>query len=48
VPPLEAEFHCEVRSLVHSALAESRVPDSARPLADRELDGLVGWMLHRN
>jgi type IV pilus assembly protein PilM len=48
VPPLEAEFHCRVHSLVHSALAENRVPESARPLADRELDGLVGWMMHRN
>ena len=48
VPPLEEEFHCEVHSLLHSAVADGRVPDDARPLADRELDGLVGWMLHRS
>jgi hypothetical protein len=24
------------------------LPKDARQLADRELDGLVGWMLHRN
>jgi type IV pilus assembly protein PilM len=47
VPPLEEEFHCEVHSLVHSAVSVGRVPADARPLADREMDGLVGWMLHR-
>jgi hypothetical protein len=47
VRPLEEEFHCEVHSLLHSAVADGRIPADARPLADRELDGLVGWMLHR-
>ena len=47
VRSLEDEFHCEVRSLLHTAVSDGRVPDDARPLADRELEGLVGWMLHR-
>jgi hypothetical protein len=45
--PLEHEFHCEVRSLLHTAVSEGRLSDEARPLADRELEGLVGWMLQR-
>jgi hypothetical protein len=48
VGPLEDEFKCEVRSLLHTAVAEGRVPEEAQALADREADGLVGWMLHRN
>jgi type IV pilus assembly protein PilM len=47
IRPLEEEFHCSVRSLLHSAVSEGRVREDARPLADRELDGLTGWMLHR-
>jgi type IV pilus assembly protein PilM len=47
VRPLEEEFHCEVHSLLHSAVSDGRIPADARPLADREMDGLVGWMLHR-
>lgn len=47
VGPLEDEFHCDVRSLSHTALSEGRVPEGARSLADRELEGLVGWMMHR-
>jgi len=46
--PLEDEFRCEVRSLLHTAVAEGRVPESVNELADRESDGLVGWMLHRS
>jgi hypothetical protein len=48
VRPLEDEFHCEVRSLLHSAVSDGRIKEDARPLADRELDGLIGWMLQRN
>jgi hypothetical protein len=48
VRPLEDEFHCEVRSLLHTAVSEGRVPDEAQPLAEREIEGLVGWMLHRS
>ena len=46
--PLEDEFRCEVRSLLSTAISEGRVPESVHELADRESDGLVGWMLHRN
>ena len=48
VAPLENEFHCQVRSLLHSAVSEGRLNEESRPLADRELEGLVGWMLQRN
>ncbi|HKW58002.1 MAG TPA: pilus assembly protein PilM [Candidatus Acidoferrum sp.] len=47
VRPLEEEFHCEVRSLLHTAVSDGRIPSDARPLTDRELEGLVGWMLQR-
>ncbi|MFI5095287.1 MAG: type IV pilus biogenesis protein PilM [Candidatus Acidiferrales bacterium] len=47
VPPLEAEFQCEVRSLLQTAVSDGRIPADARPLADRELEGLLGWMLYR-
>ena len=46
--PLEQEFHCEVKSLLNTAHSERRIKDDARQLADRDLEGLVGWMLHRN
>jgi type IV pilus assembly protein PilM len=48
VPPLESEFHCNVSSLLHAAVSDGRIPHDARPLADREADGLIGWMMHRN
>ena len=48
VPPLESEFNCKVGSLLHAAVSDGRIPHDARPLADREADGLVGWMMHRN
>jgi type IV pilus assembly protein PilM len=48
VEPLEAEFHCQVRSLLHTAISNGRLAANARPLADKELEGLVGWMLHKN
>ena len=47
VRPLEEEFHCPVRSLLHSAVSEGQAKDDALPLVDRELEGLVGWMLQR-
>jgi type IV pilus assembly protein PilM len=46
--PLEQEFHCEVKSLLNSASSEGIIKEDARQLADRDLDGLVGWMMHRN
>ena len=45
---MEREFHCEVKSLLNSAHSEGIIKDEARQLADRDLDGLVGWMLHRS
>jgi type IV pilus assembly protein PilM len=48
VPPLESELHCNVSSLLHAAVSDGRIPHDARPLADREADGLVGWMMYRN
>jgi hypothetical protein len=46
VSPLEAEFHCKVESLLLSAASEGVIPDFAHPLVERELEGLIGWMLH--
>jgi type IV pilus assembly protein PilM len=48
VRPLEEEFKCPVSSLLNGAIADGILPRDARQLAERELDGLVGWMLHRN
>lgn len=47
VRPLEDEFKCPVRSLLNAAISDGQLRADARPLADRELEGLVGWMLHR-
>lgn len=46
IQPLESEFHCPVRSLPAATLSEGRIREDARVLAERELDGLVGWSLH--
>jgi len=48
VRPLEAEFKCPVRSLLNAAVSDGNLRADARPLADRDLEGLVGWMLHRS
>lgn len=48
VRPLQDEFKCDIGSLLSSAISEGRLRSDVRPLADRELDGLVGWMMHRN
>jgi len=48
VHPLEEEFKCPVRSLLSAAISTGNLHSEARPLADQELDGLVGWMLHRD
>jgi hypothetical protein len=47
VRAIEDEFHCDVQSLLHSAVSDGRIKEDARPLADRELEGLIGWMLQR-
>ncbi|MEQ1472951.1 MAG: pilus assembly protein PilM [Candidatus Acidiferrum sp.] len=46
IPPFEEEFKCHVGSLLHAAISGGRVRDDVRPLADRELEGLVGWTMH--
>src|SRR5258708_17700130 len=46
VRPLEEEFHCQVTSLLHSAIAEWRIKEAAESLADREFEGPVGVILH--
>jgi type IV pilus assembly protein PilM len=48
VRPLEEEFKCPVRSLLNAAISDGELGPDARPLADHELEGLVGWMQHRN
>jgi type IV pilus assembly protein PilM len=48
VRPLEEEFKCTVRSLLSAAISDGTLRAEARPLADHELEGLVGWMLHRD
>jgi type IV pilus assembly protein PilM len=48
VRPLEEEFHCPVRSLLNDAVADGSLRADTRPLAERDLEGLLGWMLHRN
>ncbi|HET7151038.1 MAG TPA: hypothetical protein VFI60_06475 [Candidatus Acidoferrum sp.] len=47
-PAMEQEFHCHVRSLLDSARSEGRISDDARQLADRDLEGLVGWTAHNS
>ncbi|OLB89483.1 MAG: hypothetical protein AUI12_01990 [Acidobacteria bacterium 13_2_20CM_2_57_6] len=47
IGPLENEFHCDMSSLLSSAVSQGLVKDYARPLVDRELEGLIGWMLQR-
>ena len=48
VKPLEDEFKCDVGSLLSSAVSEGHLRSDARPLADRDLEGLVGWMMHHS
>ena len=45
--PLERELKCPTASLLASAAGEGRVGNDQQPLADRDLDGLVGWTLNR-
>lgn len=47
-PAMEQEFHCHVRSLLDTARSEGRISDDARQLADRDLEGLVGWTAHNS
>jgi len=44
VGPLEAELHCTVRALGTAAFSQGRAGADTRPLAEREMDGLMGWV----
>jgi type IV pilus assembly protein PilM len=45
--PLQQELRCSVSSLVGSLEREGRLRADAEPLAERELEGLLGWMQYR-
>jgi type IV pilus assembly protein PilM len=47
IKPFEDEFQCHISSLLNSAVAGARLREDVGPLADRELEGLVGWAMHR-
>ena len=47
IPPMQKELQCPVSSLVHPVEMEGRIRQDARPLVDRGLDGLLGWMMNR-
>lgn len=47
LPLLRDEFGCPVQSLLHSASTNGRIPEHAASLAERELEGLLGWMWYR-
>lgn len=47
IRPIENELHCPVGSLVGTAEIEGRIPPDAQPLAQRDLEGLLGWMMSR-
>jgi type IV pilus assembly protein PilM len=47
IRPIESELHCTVSSLVGAAEIEGRIPPDAQPLAERDLEGLLGWMTSR-
>jgi type IV pilus assembly protein PilM len=45
--PIEAELRCPVGALLASAAIEGRISEDVRPLVDRQLDPLVGWVLNQ-
>jgi type IV pilus assembly protein PilM len=45
--PLEKELRCPVGALLSSAASEGRIAEDVRPLADRQLDALIGWPMNR-
>ncbi|HXN24531.1 MAG TPA: hypothetical protein VOA41_17485 [Candidatus Dormibacteraeota bacterium] len=47
VHPIENELHCSVGALVGEAEIEGRIPPDARSLVEREMEGLLGWMMSR-
>ena len=48
IKPLEDEFRCDVRSLLSPAVSDGLIKEDARPLVDRDLEGLIGWLLQRS
>lgn len=47
IGPIENELHCSVGSLLGEAELEGRMPPDARPLVQRDMEGLLGWMMSR-
>ena len=45
--PLERELKCPTVSLLDSAASDGRMGNDQQPLADRDLDALVGWAMNR-
>jgi type IV pilus assembly protein PilM len=45
--PLERELHCPVGSLLTAASTEGRIGSDEQPLAERDMDALIGWTLNR-
>jgi type IV pilus assembly protein PilM len=48
VEPVRQELDCSVSSLVGSLEREGRLGADAEPLAEQELEGLLGWMQYRS
>ena len=44
---MEGELRCSVAPLASSSALDSRLASQARPLLERELEPLVGWILNR-
>lgn len=44
---LEGELGCPVAPLASTSAMDGRLADQVRPLLDRQLESLVGWMLNR-
>ena len=45
--PLESELRCPVAGLLATASSEGRIPSPVRPLAERQLEALIGWSMNR-
>jgi type IV pilus assembly protein PilM len=45
--PLEKELNCPVGALLKAAEAEGRIRSDEQPLAERNLEALIGWTLNR-
>lgn len=44
---IHAELNCPVASLLRTAEANGKIPGDERPLAQHELDSLLGWSMNR-